>query len=147
MPEYQVRTANFSDICNISDLCSQLGYQTTQEQILERLKVLLNLPDHAIFVITYQKNQIAIGWVHVLLVQYLETEKFAEIGGLVIDHQHRKSGLGKQLMNEAENWVRDQGVSTIRLRSNTIRSEAHKFYEKIGYQNQKSQFTFVKQLV
>jgi len=144
MCEYTIRTARSDDHLIISELCDQLGYPTTPNQVKDRLSKLLNTSNQTIFVIT-QSGRIY-GWVHILLVQYLESERFAEIGGLIVDQNQRGLGLGKQLMQAAENWARQKNVFTIRLRSNIIRSEAHKFYETLGYINQKTQFTFVKHL-
>jgi hypothetical protein len=47
-------------------------------------------------------------------------------------------------MREAEAWGRRRGRSLVRLRSNTVRDEAHRFYEAIGYRNTKTSYTFEK---
>jgi hypothetical protein len=49
-------------------------------------------------------------------------------------------------MAEAERWSVERGVLEVRLRSNVIRKDAHRFYESLGYANVKSQFTFYKRL-
>jgi GNAT superfamily N-acetyltransferase len=76
----------------------------------------------------------------------VESDLYAEIGGLVVDENQRGMGIGKALMAQAEDWVGDHGIHEVRLRSNIIREAAHQFYEAMGYENIKSQFTFRKTL-
>jgi GNAT superfamily N-acetyltransferase len=47
-------------------------------------------------------------------------------------------------MNAAEQWARGQGYERMRLRSNVVRSEAHGFYEALGYKCSKTSRVFEK---
>ena len=49
-------------------------------------------------------------------------------------------------MAGAEEWSREQGCSVVRLTSSTTRDAAHRFYERIGYTNLKTQYSFIKPL-
>jgi hypothetical protein len=46
-------------------------------------------------------------------------------------------------MKQAENWLKPQ-VGKIRIRANSIRLEAHKFYKSLGYKEVKTQISFLK---
>ena len=50
------------------------------------------------------------------------------------------------LHQEAEAWARQHGCQQVRLRSNKVRVEAHRFYERIGYEAAKSQKVYWKAL-
>ena len=76
--------------------------------------------------------------------EFVESAAFVVIGGLVVDRAHRKRGIGSLLMERAEEWARTQGCSLVRLWSSSIRVEAHRFYEHLGYRNIKTQYSFVK---
>jgi len=76
----------------------------------------------------------------------VELDLYAEVGSLVVDQDQRGQGIGKALMDKAEAWARQCGITEVRLRSNVIRKEAHQFYEALGYERIKSQFTFRKAL-
>jgi len=54
------------------------------------------------------------------------------------------TSVGRLLMQQAEQWAREQGYSEVILRSNVIRARAHKFYESLGYTPIKSQKVFRK---
>jgi len=66
----------------------------------------------------------------------------AEIGGLVVEEGWRGSGIGRRLMQQAEQWAQEQGCWAMHVRSNILRERAHRFYERLGYQSIKTQRVF-----
>jgi len=87
-----------------------------------------------------------VGWIHVCVSYWIESNPRAEIGGLVVDEARRGSGVGKLLMQHAEDWARSKRLEAVYLRSNVIRKDAHRFYERLGYKNIKTQYAFSKML-
>ena len=81
-----------------------------------------------------------------LIVEYVETGAFVTIGGLVVDREYRGQGIGRRLLSEAEQWAAQQGCAIVRLWSSATRTEAHRFYEHVGYMNVKTQLSFAKPL-
>jgi GNAT superfamily N-acetyltransferase len=140
----KIRFANQQDATPLAVLAGQLGYPSTNGQLAHRLAEILSRPDQAVFVAEVA-GQIG-GWVHVFACPTVESDIYAEIGGLVVEQEQRGQGVGKALMGRAEDWARERGIHEMRLRSNIIRKEAHQFYEGIGYENIKAQFTFRKTL-
>jgi GNAT superfamily N-acetyltransferase len=138
------RTAHPSDATAITGLVLQLGYEASGSAVADRLSRLLARPDQQ-FIVAEEGNRL-LGWVHVQLVEYVESGTFAVIGGLVVDRAHRRQGIGAALMAQAETWARAQGCAVMRLWSSTTRTPAHRFYEGLGYANIKTQYSFVKAL-
>ncbi|MNJ48958.1 Aminoglycoside N(6')-acetyltransferase type 1 [compost metagenome] len=136
-----IREAELSDFIGITRLCDQLGYSVSENEVFERLNNLLNNDDNAVFVAEIEFAGI-LGWVHVHGRHLIEAHSFAEIGGLVVDAQHRKLGIGEVLMRNCEEWARRKGYKEVRVRSGGQRKEAHAFYKRIGYQNIKRQEVF-----
>ena len=66
-----------------------------------------------------------------------------EIVSLVVDSSARGMGVGKGLVAKAESWLR-QRTNRLRVRANSVRSEAHSFYESLGYSLSKTQSVFTK---
>lgn len=146
MPEdFEVRAASLQDVEWITSLSHQLGYEVTRDEVVERLRFILDADDH-ILIAAYSAAGEAAGWVHAHIVCFVESERFVEIGGLVVDVQHRRKGAGRALMLAVEDWARQKQVRRIRLRSNVIRKEAHTFYRSLGYCIDKTQFVFSKQV-
>lgn len=87
-----------------------------------------------------------VGWAHVFIVPYIESGPNAELGGLVVDEKYRGSGAGRALIDHVEAWARERGAHELCLRTNIVREGAHKFYEHIGFEVQKTQHKFRKKL-
>ena len=79
---------------------------------------------------------------HVFYTMRIETGPFCEIGGLVVDEGERGKGAGRALIEKAIEWSRTRDVATLRVRSNTIRTEAHIFYRKMAFEEVKEQKIF-----
>jgi len=71
---------------------------------------------------------------------------FAELGGIVVDETFRQLGVGAALLTSAEAWAAGVGCTMFRVRSNALRTESHKFYERMGYTASKSQRIYDKEL-
>ncbi|MGD0707869.1 MAG: GNAT family N-acetyltransferase [Anaerolineaceae bacterium] len=140
----QIRPAATSDATVLVVLTRQLGYEVDAQGVADRLTHLLSIPGQAIFVAEADRN--VIGWVHAFIVCEIETDLFAEIGGLVVDERWRNKGVGGLLMHRAEAWARENGMPLVRLRSNIIRETAHRFYSNLGYSYEKNQKVFTKKL-
>ncbi len=140
-----IRAATMADAKRLAELSGQLGYPATPEEISRRLSKILGNEEHSLLVAETPGARV-IAWVHVHLIYPLEEEPQAEIGGLVVDHAYRARGMGQALMQQAEQWAREKGCRALRLRSNVIRTGAHAFYERLGYQMVKTQKVFRKTL-
>lgn len=141
----RIRQASTLDITAIVELSGQLGYPTNAEQVTRRLVEIFINPEHSVWIAELESGAV-VGWVHVTRTTWLEIDPFAEIGGLVVDAAHRSQGIGKALLDKAEAWALENGLSRLRVRSNVIRSRAHHFYEEAGYFIIKSQHVFEKKL-
>jgi GNAT superfamily N-acetyltransferase len=137
-----IRPARLSDASGIAQLTGQLGYELTASNAEVRLSRILSRSDQQFLVA--ESDARAIGWVHAVKSEYIEAGVFVTIGGLVVDSRYRGHGIGRMLMEQAEDWARQQGCSVVRLWSSAARTHAHRFYEQLGYTNIKTQFSFVK---
>lgn len=140
-----VRAAAPKDYPQIAELAGQLGYPTTLEDIARRLGGMKNSAEQGAFVAELSDGRI-VGWVGVFVQRTLESDPSVEISGLVVDERHRSQGFGLLLLERAEQWARENGCATVRLRSNVIRNRAHAFYERHGYEHVKTQKAFRKNL-
>lgn len=132
-----------ADAPAVSRLSAQLSERIPAAEIAERLALFHSRDDHGCFVA--EQNGVVLGWVDVFRVHMLISPRFfAEIGGLVVDVNARRQGVGRALMAQAEAWAREQGYSEVRLRSGLHRTDAHKFYQSLGYQLTKTSHLFRK---
>jgi len=140
-----VRVATPADAPQIARLSGQLGYPATPKEVAQRLAHLEGDSQHVVYVAEIAPGQV-VGWIHVEECHLIESDTRAEINGLVVEEGYRSRGTGRILMQHAEQWARTRGCTVVVLRSNVIRTRAHAFYEKLGYQTIKTQKYFRKTL-
>ena len=128
----------------MAGLSDQLGYPAEPAEIHERLEHVLSRTEHAVFVA--EEDGAVAGWIHVAERRLVESDPFAEIGGLVVDATQRGRGIGTHLVEAVEVWSARNGYATLRVRSNVIREDTHRFYEERGFHGSKRQAVFVKSL-
>ena len=132
-------TAN--DAGAVNALSKQLGYFLSIEQTLQNINSVLQSKDHTAFVAEYE-NKI-VGWIGVAQAIMIEVMPHCEINGLVIDEHHRGMGMGKLLIDKVKHWAKEKGNDKLALHCNVKRTEAHLFYEHLGFTELKQQRNYV----
>ncbi len=56
------------------------------------------------------------------------------VQAIVVAAAERRQGIGKRLMEAAESWAAGRGYHSVSLYSQTLRAEAHRFYDRLGYE-------------
>jgi GNAT superfamily N-acetyltransferase len=133
-----IRHAIATDAAALAALSTQLGYPTQPEGAAERLS---GLGDGGAVLVAEEEGAI-VGWIHVCGIRFFQSPPFAEIGGLVVDEAVRGRGVGKLLVGAAVRWTEEQGYAKLRVRSNVVREDAHRFYEREGFRRVKTQAVF-----
>lgn len=140
-----IRTARSYDAPALAELCGELGYPSTRQQMAKRLAAIEGHADGRVFVAEDVEGRV-IAWLQVALAAQLCDDACAEISGLVVTESMRGHGIGGQLIAAAEAWARTRGAARIRVRSRQERERAHQFYERAGYARIKTQVVFNKPL-
>jgi GNAT superfamily N-acetyltransferase len=141
----KVEQMSLPDLPQIELLVKQLGYAVTKDEIVQRYSSIALKPEYALFVA--KKLDKVLGWIQVNKgPSSMINSDYAEVGALVVDQEHRGLGIGKLLLREAEVWAKQNGLKRIRLLSNTTRTDAHRFYDREGYQVAKISKVFLKAL-
>ena len=124
-----------------------LGYDVDLDIVKKQIEKLTNDNKHNV-IIGFENEQTRkiIGFVHAELYESLYMDTGINILGLAVDSNFQGRGIGKRLMNAIEDYALKNNISFIRLNSNVRRTEAHKFYESIGYVCDKTQKRLIKKL-
>jgi len=139
----RIRPARIEDAAAIARLTTQLGYPIEADTTRRLLDYLIEDDDQEILVFDLEG---VVGWAGVAVHHGLTGEPFAELAGLVVDETHRSHGIGRKLLFAAEDWARGRGFGKLRVRTNMIRADAHRFYERLGYGRVKEQRVYEKGL-
>jgi GNAT superfamily N-acetyltransferase len=129
----------------VTGLSSQLGYETSVEDIAQRIQQLSSYADRQIALVACLNTEI-VGWIEASLISELQSPLHSLITGLVIREERRGLGIGKLLISEVETWSRKHGIFLLRVTSRISREAAHKFYLREGFQRVKTSAVFEKML-
>jgi GNAT superfamily N-acetyltransferase len=140
-----IRNARTYDAPALAALAGELGYPSTQRQIVARLAAIEAEPASRVLVAEDERGHV-VGWLHVAQVAHLVDDATAEIVGLVVADGARSGGIGAHLLQAAEDWARKRGAALMRVRSRVERERAHRFYERAGYVRVKTSAVFGKPL-
>jgi ribosomal protein S18 acetylase RimI-like enzyme len=97
-------------------------------------------PGSAIYIAEDETGKQA-GFLHLQTqTDYFNGEKIAYISDLAVDSAFEGQGIGRILLNKAEEWARVQGCSllTLYVFSNNLR--ARKVYEKLGFHEEVTKY-------
>jgi len=139
-----IRRAAILDAPQIARLSAQLGYSTSEVEAHSRLSQLLALPTSTVLVA--DSGAELSGWGAAEFRVSLETGPRVEITGLVVDASTRRLGIGRLLVEHLERWAADRSCPILLVRSNVARQESHPFYERLGYEQTKTQHSYKKVL-
>ncbi|GAB6990225.1 GNAT family N-acetyltransferase [Paenibacillus pini] len=145
-PTLQIRKSQCnSDLNAVISLMRQLSYPTTVNVMRERMEASETNPSSCTLVAELDGEVVGMIALNQIF-SYAKSEKATQVSALIVSEEHRHQGLGKRLINSAEEWGRAQGSKILFLTSgNRVeRAPAHAFYEHIGFE--KTGYRFSKKL-
>ncbi len=104
-------------------------------------ELITQLNEENIFLVA-QEDSIVIGCVLVSIyttndIEKIEwsVEKYGEIKELFVDVEYRAKGVGKKLVEAAEQYVKEKGCGAMFIEVFLPNTSAKQFYEKLGYED------------
>ena len=141
-----IRTVQVKDAGQIRDLCHQaLGYDSTLEKVASQINK-FNQPNSGHFCFVFEDDQTGniLGYVEAEAYESIYSDPGLNVLGLAVFPSAQGRGIGRQLMERVEEFAKSSHYAFIRLNSASHRKEAHVFYERIGYEGNKTQKRFLK---
>lgn len=135
-----LREISVDDAAQISSLSFQLGYKINIADTVSQIQNVMSHPDHCAFVIA--DNERILGWIHAFKTLKIESKSSIEIGGLVVDENHRGRGIGRRLVERVKEWSKESDIPVLRVRTSIKRNDAHTFYNSLGFSESKEQKVF-----
>ncbi|MFC0189472.1 GNAT family N-acetyltransferase [Fictibacillus aquaticus] len=132
-----IRKAELSDLSFLSDLYTELsGYKTNLDLMKRNFKVISNNPNY--FVVVAEDNQVIVGTAMGIICSDLvgNCNPFLLIENVVVTSSFRGKGIGQLLMKFLKKIGNENNCNYVILISGEVRTDAHSFYEKVGYDKQ-----------
>lgn len=140
MRDITIRKMAPADGGAVAALSQGLGYQVTLRQVGERIRSIKG--DGQAVALVAVADGVVIGWIQAHDRRLLQYPRVLEIGGLVVSEELRGEGIGRRLVEAVSEWGRACGHDQLWVRSNTRRTNAHQFYESVGFGREKTSYTF-----
>lgn len=138
--DLKVRDATPADLPQLVPLLDELGYPVGAEVLADRFARYSAKGEQAL--VAERDDEITgLLTLHVTPVLH-RAGPVGRITNLVVAESAHGQGVGRALMDVAEERLWAEGCVLIEVTSNRKRTDAHAFYEKLGYEN--TSFRFVK---
>ena len=142
--QIKLRKAKTHDSNYVFDLiCQLVGFEFDKKSFGETFEK--NLADPLVKYWVMEKENSIIGFVSLHIQKLLHHEKkVAEVQELCIHEKFTGMGFGKLLLDKAIQEAERQNCEIIELAASNKRVEAHRFYEREGWE--RSHFKFTRKL-
>lgn len=128
-----VRIAEPRDCARLAELIGQLGYAASESEVGERLEA---MADEGRVVLIAEIDGKVAGCLSTSIMRVLHRPApVGRISMMVVDEAQRSRGIGTALVRAAERALAAQGCYMVEVTSHVRRTEAHRFYERLGYEH------------
>ena len=143
-----IRDASVEDAQAIQRIVFEsLRYEDCKVDVVRRRIQELSTTDRCISLVWEDDDTGEVrGFIHALRFDTLHSEGGWDVVTLAVAPQYQGHGIGRSLLERFEDVARTRGGRFVRLNSNVTRSDAHQFYEHVGYVCDKVQKHFVRTL-
>jgi predicted N-acetyltransferase YhbS len=128
----EIREARFSDGDSLARLIGQLGYTVTAADVVERLA---SMEAEGRLVLVAEIDAAVVGCLSTSVMRVLHRPApVGRISMMVVDESVRGRGIGARLVRAAERALAARGCYMVEVTSHLRRTDAHRFYERLGYE-------------
>ena len=137
-PKPKIRDAKPADAARLAELIRELGHEITEKQVRKNLTVLKKSGDVPL-VATLDKKLVGLCGVGRRVVIH-RPAPLGRITALVVAKEAQGEGIGRMLVDAAEEWMRKKRCQLVEVTSNDRRAAAHAFYRHMGYERTSIRF-------
>src|SRR5215510_9944556 len=125
-----IRDARAADVPALAALVAELGYPTPEATMAVRLDAMIDAGEK-VLVAERAGDIVGLLTLHVTPVLHRPTA-VGRLTALVVAERARGAGVGRALVNTAEQLLASRGCALVEVTSNRRRTDAHAFYERLG---------------
>ena len=141
-PKPKLRVAKPSDAKVLVELIQFLGHEIDEKAVRKNIATLAKAGE-APLVATLDKQVVGLCGIHKMVTVH-RPAPVGRINALVVATEAQDLGIGRMLVEAAEQFLRKAGCKIVEVTSNDRRTAAHAFYRHLGYE--RSSIRFFKKL-
>ncbi len=134
-----VRDVEDGDCAALVSLLTELGYPHEPHFVAEKIEQLQNKPQDRIIVAVHGSEIVGLASLHIIPMLHL-SGNVCRVTSLVVSHKHRRKHIGERLLKTAEAYAKIHDCVKVEITSGDQRSDAHAFYQQVGYQEVSRRF-------
>ena len=133
-----VRSATAADADAVARMIAELGYAVTAEEVTARLAA---IEEGGQAVLVAEIDGEVVGCLSTSMMSVLHRPApLGRISMMVVDERYRSRGIGAQMVSAAEQLLLGKGCALVEVTSNLRRVDAHRFWERVGYERTSARF-------
>lgn len=144
----EAKKQDYEDLCSLIEQIDGLHrdnlphiFQKTDGPARQREYILGLIGADNVCVFVAEESDQLIGFVNLFVrsstdIPILVPRCFALIENLVVDERYRWRGIGRALLEHAQEWAVEQGATSIELTVYEFNRTARSFYERLGYETE-----------
>ena len=137
-PEPRIRDAAPADAPRLLELIRFLGHAIDEDSVRRNL-LALEKSGETPLVATLANAVVGLCGLHRTITPHRDAP-LGRITILVVAAEAQGQGIGRMLVDAAEQWMRDQGCKMVEVTSNDRLAEAHAFYRHMGFERTSIRF-------
>ncbi|TQR45969.1 GNAT family N-acetyltransferase [Paenibacillus popilliae] len=133
-----IRSIKENELLALSRLYQELMGQQTNQAKLEQVYRTIQQNEQYIILGAFDEEQLVGSLMGIICHDLVgDCKPFMVIENVIVSPLVRRQGVGKKLMQEIENMARQRDCYYIIFVSGEQRKEAHQFYERLGFKDEK----------
>lgn len=114
---------------------SFIGYSQSRDEVASEIRNSMKEGSRSVFFVVYEEDDIAIGFVYGNICCGLETGgDYFWLNELYVSVEHRKHGLGAELLEYVQTWSKAQGCAYLALVTHPTNKKAQALYQDLGFE-------------
>ena len=134
----EIREANVGDVAALQSLYEELMPEVPVNVLPERIEDIRNDEGNFLFVCELDGQVVGTASLTICKIATLGFQPFAIIENVVVTEKCRGKGIGKALLLFVEKNCKELNCAKIVFLSRVHRTDAHRFYERMGYSSELS---------
>ncbi|MFS0870270.1 GNAT family N-acetyltransferase [Paenibacillus xylanilyticus] len=135
-----IKAIELQDLPALSKLYNELMGTPTNEQQMQKMFRYIQQNGHYHVLGAFYNGKLAGSVMGIECMDLVgQCKPFMVVENVIVSDQVRRQGIGQKLMLQIERIAKDLGCEYMILVSGDQRKEAHVFYEKLGFKDEKVQ--------
>lgn len=135
-----IRRSKLDDKDDIFKLLNKMYKNKIKYEIFSKIYETKLNNKNSYYIVAIKDNKIVAVLIMEIVIQLHREKKTSFIDDLIVDEEYRNNGIGKLLLQDAISYAKKQGCEVTELTCYLENENAHRFYERNGFEKHSIKF-------